>query len=359
MRSSHPRSRRFAFLLIVGLELVVARAAQARGDAPRLEFENGLEVPRGLDARVRFWIDVFTRYSLHDAIVQDRDDPSVVLAVVPLSTGSAEELNAVKQRYQDLAGALPRADGRERQRILQAFGPPLDPNWIARERDRIRVYPGQREVFQKSLQRSVAYLASIKRIIREAALPTQLAYLPHVESSFDVTAESRAGAVGLWQLMPDTAREFIRVDAAVDERLHPYKATEAAIRYLRGAFETLGSWPLAITSYNQGIAGMKRAVDAVGTDDLVEVIRNHDSPAFGFASKNFYAQFLAAAHVAEHHEYYFPDLKFHPAHEYVVRKGDTLWEIAKRHGVTIDSLRSSNRSLSARLQLGQRLLISG
>jgi len=182
----------------------------------------------------------------------------------------------------------------------------------------------------------------------------------NVESSFDAEAISPAGAIGLWQLMPETARRYLRVDEEVDERLQPAKATRAAAAYLRTAHDALGSWPLAITAYNYGLNGTRRAVDALGTRDLGTLIERHESPAFGFAVKNFYVQFLAAAHVAMNQPYYFPEMRRWEV--YVVRQGDTLWQIARRHGVTIDALRSENREAladSRYLHLGQRLVISG
>jgi len=199
-------------------------------------------------------------------------------------------------------------------------------------------------------------------VLRENDLPLELAYLPHVESSFDVEAESHAGAIGLWQLMPETAKQLdLRVDAKVDERKQPYKATVAAATYLRAAYDQLQSWPLAITSYNYGINGTRRAMDSIGSNTLHDLLEFHSSPLFGFASRNFYAQFLAALHVAQNEDYYFPEIAEMRRREYVVQKGDTLWLIARRHGVSVERLRTANKSLaeSVRLQLGQRIMMPG
>ena len=215
-------------------------------------------------------------------------------------------------------------------------------------------------MFANGVLRSRALLEAIRAELRDVSIPEAIAYLPHVESSFDAEAISPAGAIGLWQLMPETARRYLRVDEEVDERLQPAKATRAAAAYLRTAHDALGSWPLAITAYNYGLNGTRRAVDALGTRDLGTLIERHESPAFGFAVKNFYVQFLAAAHVAMNQPYYFPEMRRWEV--YVVRQGDTLWQIARRHGVTIDALRSENRGAladSRYLHLGQRLVISG
>ncbi|HZR80137.1 MAG TPA: transglycosylase SLT domain-containing protein [Candidatus Binatia bacterium] len=370
MRRDRFRSRRLSFLLIVGLGLSVARVGEAREEAPRLEFKPPLEAGRGLEARISFWVDVFTRYSLAEAIVHDRDRPWVVFAVVPLADGGSAELEAIQERYSALADRVGRAlahpERSGSRRVLGPKGeawamlrPPMSPRLLAEARGRIRVQTGQREVFRESVVRSKAYLSNVRRLLRDASLPEELAYLPHVESSFDALAVSRAGAVGLWQLMPDTARGSLRVDDGVDERRDPYKATAVAARYLHDAHEALGSWPLAITSYNYGVNGTLRAVATAGTSDLVALIERHASPAFGYAGKNFYAQFLAAVHIARNATYYFPGIETRAAREYVVRKGDTLWQIARKNGTTVKALRSANRAVSAQLQLGQRLLIYG
>lgn len=357
------RSRRMLFLVVgVGLSVAVARAAGAREEAPPLEFGSSFPLPPALEENVRFWVDVFSRYGLDEAIVHDREDPAQVLAVVPVATGRTREIDAVRRQYTNLTTSLRTAPPGQVTTLLAPFGPPLDPGWLARAADRVRVQPGQREVFLRSILRSQRYLPTIRKILAREGLPLELAYLPHVESSFDGEVESHAGAVGLWQLMPETARRhLLRVDAKVDERTHPYKATAAAAAYLRDAHDQLGSWPLAITSYNYGVNGTRRAVDKIGSRHLHDVLERHSSPLFGFASRNFYAQFLAALHVARNDEHYYPEIAEIRRREYVVQKGDTLWQIARRHGVSVEGIRSANKSLTAaaRLQLGQRIMMPG
>jgi membrane-bound lytic murein transglycosylase D len=362
MQRTRIRSRRLLLLVVVvGLSVVVARAAGARDEGPPLAFGNDFHLSPSLEDDVRFWIDVFTRYALDEAIVHDRENPSHVFAVVPLDSGRSQELDAVRSRYLKLAAGLRDASPRNLTRLLAPFSPPLAPRAISEAAGRLRVQPGQREVFRNSLLRSQRYLPMLRRVLAAADLPLELAYLPHVESSFESGAESHAGAIGLWQLMPDTARELLlRVDDKVDERLQPLKATAAAAAYLRDAHDRLQSWPLAVTSYNYGLNGTLRAVDTVGSRHLHDILAQHSSPSFGFASRNFYAQFLAAVHVAENEDWYFPEIAEMRRREYVVQKGDSLWTIARRHGVSVERIRSANRlTESARLQLGQRIMMPG
>jgi membrane-bound lytic murein transglycosylase D len=352
--------RRWPFLVVMGLVALMAADGVAARETPRLDYDSELALPAQYEARVQFWIDVFSRYRLGEAIVHDRERPENVLAVVPLKSGSKEELAEIESRYVELVARLDQADPWEQPSLFSMFLAPIDPRWIAAARERVRVQPGQREVFAKGLLRSRLLLENVRDVLRDARIPETIAYLPHIESSFDADAISPAGALGLWQLMPDTARRYLRVDSEVDERLLPAKATKAAASYLRMSYDVLGSWPLAITAYNYGLNGTRRAVDALGTNDIATVIDQHESPVFGFACKNFYIQFLAAAHVAMNQGHYFPEQSGWQV--YVVREGDTLWQIARRHGTTIEKLRSANReelTESRYLKLGQRLMISG
>jgi membrane-bound lytic murein transglycosylase D len=97
----------------------------------------------------------------------------------------------------------------------------------------------------------------------------------------------------------------------VDERRDPLVSTRAAARLLKQNQRLLGNWPLAITAYNHGTEGIFRAIDTVGTQDLMEIIRRYQSPTFGFASKNFYAEFVAAVNIAKNSNAYFPFLRPH------------------------------------------------
>ena len=154
-------------------------------------------------------------------------------------------------------------------------------------------------------------MQEMQKIFRAEGLPMGLAYLPLVESSFNVRARSVVGAVGMWQFMPETGRKFMRIDEKVDERRDPFASTRAAARLLKENYRLLSNWPLAITAYNHGTDGIFRAIKTVESDNLVELIRSYQSPTFGFASKNFYAEFLAVVEIATNSDVYFPFLRAH------------------------------------------------
>jgi hypothetical protein len=93
-----------------------------------------------------------------------------------------------------------------------------------------------------------------------------------------------------------------------DDRLDPVRATQAAAQLLSHNHDLLGDWPLAITAYNYGTGGMLQAVEATGGGDYSQVFRRYDGPRFGFASKNYYSEFLAALQVYQYREAYFPGI---------------------------------------------------
>ncbi|MFA6110894.1 MAG: transglycosylase SLT domain-containing protein, partial [Candidatus Latescibacterota bacterium] len=144
-------------------------------------------------------------------------------------------------------------------------------------------------------------------ILREHGVPDSLAVLAFIESAFNPEARSKAGAVGLWQITRPAAVRLLRMDRHVDERRDPLKATAAAARILKQNYEALGHWPLAITAYNHGAAGIARGVREVGSQDLTALIDRYRGKAFGFAGKNFYAEFLAALEVIPRSALYFGD----------------------------------------------------
>jgi membrane-bound lytic murein transglycosylase D len=241
-------------------------------------------VPTGLESSVDFWKKVFTEYSLSQLIYFDPLDMSKIYEVNDVGEGSRsnEYINA------------------ERARIAAANGV---------DTERVKAQRGVKERTAAGLKRSGRYIAQIQQIFRDRDLPPELTYLPIVESSYDIYARSSVGAMGIWQFMPRTGREYMRVNSAIDERRDPFESSRAAASYLKQAYEFLGSWPLAITSYNYGQAGMARAVAAVGSDNLVDLIERYDHPNWAFAPKQFYAEFLAAVEIGTNLNKYYPDLR--------------------------------------------------
>ena len=209
---------------------------------------------------------------------------------------------------------------------------------------------GQSDRFRAGLQRAGVWESHIAQTLAAQGLPPEIAALPHVESSFQPTAMSKAGAAGMWQFIRSTGRRYLRIDSAVDERLDPYRATEAAAQLLSYNYRLLGSWPLAITAYNHGAEGMRRARDQVGSDDIVRIVREYHSPTFGFASRNYYCSFLAALRLDRDPEKYFGPLTPEPAatsHELRLAAPVRADSLAKTLQLDRDTLRTLNPALRA------------
>jgi hypothetical protein len=149
----------------------------------------------------------------------------------------------------------------------------------------------------EGLHRASKLLPRILTILRQHQVPAELAALPMVESTFNPAAYSKAGAAGLWQFIRSTGKQYSLISRRRDDRRDPVRATEAAAHLLRNNYEALGSWPLAIVAYNHGHAGIRAASTVVGSTAIEDIVARYNGPRFGFASKNFYAEFLAALDV--------------------------------------------------------------
>jgi peptidoglycan lytic transglycosylase D len=274
-----------AKFLCTALAVVLLLAASARRIAAQ---DSPFPVPPGLADAVEFWKQIFTRYGFAEVVLFDPLDPAKLYRVLRVSED--EQGRAIIDRA--------------RARVVADYD-------LIDDDTRIRSQRGAKEHFADGLKVSGRYMAQMQKIFRDEGLPVELAYLPLVESSFNIRARSGAGAVGMWQFMPETGKKFMRVDTAVDERRDPMTSTRAAARLLKENYRILGNWPLAVTAYNHGTEGVFRGIKAVESDNLVDLIQRYQSPTFGFASKNFYAEFLAVVDIATNSDRYFPYLRTH------------------------------------------------
>ncbi len=270
--------------------------------------------PAALDQAVAFWTRVYTEVDWDSGFIHDNRRLDVVYETLRLrpEAGRTAQRKAVRnaiKRYRGILRSLAAGKRRgltpEQQRILDLWGENPSARELKAAAKRLRFQRGQADQFRKGVVRAGAWEAKIRNILLQSGLPPELAALPHVESSYNPRAQSHAGAAGLWQLMRATGRRYLRVDHVVDERLDPLKASEAAAGLLQHNYSVLKSWPLAITAYNHGLSGVRRAVKKTGSQDIGVIVGRYNGRRFGFASRNFYAAFLAALAVSEEPERYF------------------------------------------------------
>ena len=273
--------------------------------------------PAELEPDIAFWRRVYTEVTTEGGLIHDQDDLGIVYEVMKLpsdlsSKQRAKRIEDTKKKYSRIldrlaAGATDLSE--EEQRVLDLWPKGTRRSRFEEAAEGVRFQLGQSDRFREGIVRSGAWREHIAATFKKMGLPTELAALPHVESSFNTYAYSKVGAAGMWQFMRGTGRRFLRIDAAVDERLDPYRSTEAAARFLEQNYIVLGSWPLALTAYNHGPGGMKRAQEQLGTSDIVTVVRKYNSRSFGFASRNFYVAFLAALEIDSDPDKYFGQLR--------------------------------------------------
>ena len=273
--------------------------------------------PAELEHDIAFWRRVYTEVTTEGGLLHDQDDLGVVYEVMKLpselsSRQRQKRIEDTKKKYAHIldrlaAGAADLSE--EEQRVKGLWPESTRRSRFEEAAEGVRFQLGQSDRFREGVVRSGAWREHIAGTFTKMGLPKELAALPHVESSFNTYAYSKVGAAGMWQFMRSTGRRFLRIDAAVDERLDPYRSTEAAARFLEQNYIVLGSWPLALTAYNHGPGGMRRAQEQLGTSDIVTVVRKYNSRSFGFASRNFYVAFLAALEIDNDPEKFFGQIR--------------------------------------------------
>lgn len=202
-----------------------------------------------------------------------------------------------------------------------------------------------RGAFEKWLVNARPYLPYIRQVIRERGLPEDLIFLPFAESGFNNWAVSRAGAVGMWQFMPYTARKHgLKVDWWIDERRDPYKATLAAIDYLTKLYEMFGDWHLALAAYNAGEGKISRVIQKTGTNDYYEICKAGD--ALKAETRHYVPKILAICKIVRNLE----TLGFEPIdwnvdpglQEVKVKGGTDLMALSKTCGLSWDDFEELN-----------------
>ncbi len=358
------RARRAFAAVIASLAGLVmgATAAHAQELFPR---------PTELEPQVRFWTRVYTEVDTRSGFIHDdlRMDVVYQTIKVPDDLSSRERRRRVErsvQTYRDIVTKLATGARQnlnaEEQRVLALFPEGVSNAELKAAAARVRFQLGQSDRFRAGLIRSGTWKPYIHEALAKQGLPRELAALPHVESSFDPTAYSKVGAAGMWQFMRSTGVRYMRIDHIVDERRDPFLATDAAVRLLADNYSNVETWPLALTAYNHGVAGMRRAVLQQKTNDIAVIVRKYQSRSFQFASRNFYTAFLAALEIDTNPEQYFPGIKINPPSDtgvVVVPDYMTHETLADALNLRQSALRELNPALADSVWSGDKLVPKG
>jgi len=327
--------------------------------------------PAELEPQVKFWTRVYTEVDTRSGFIHDDLRMDVVYQTIKLpdDLSSRERRRRVErsiETYRDIVAKLGTGARQnlnaEEQRVLAMFPDGVSNSELKAAAQRVRFQLGQADRFRAGLIRSGTWKPYIYEALEKQGLPRELAALPHVESSFDPTAYSKVGAAGMWQFMRSTGVRYMRIDHIVDERRDPFLATDGAVRLLAENYSNVETWPLALTAYNHGVAGMRRAVLQQKTTDIATIVREYQSRSFQFASRNFYTAFLAALEIDSNPEKYFPGVNINPPSDTGVVvvpdfvKADTL---ADALNLRRSTLRELNPALADSIWGGDKLVPKG
>lgn len=206
----------------------------------------------------------------------------------------------------------------------------------------------EKAFFQQAYYRAGKFRPYIVKAFKEAGLPEELSWLPLIESGFKVTALSKARALGLWQFIPSTGYKFgLKRDKFIDERIDPYKSTEAAIAYLKALHGMFGDWSTVLAAYN---CGEGRVLHVIGRQNINYLDNFWDLyERLPVETARYVPRFLATLHIVNHPEKYGlqaskiePELEFETIE---VTRQVHLKDIARIIDMPIDDLKELNPEL--------------
>ena len=368
-------------LILCASSLLVPAAASAQEYHPALD-PKLFPVADSLRPAVDFWHAIFSKHTSREAVIHDNLHLGVVYSVVDandLYDVGLNDIQVAKQRQKRVDDEIDRVKDVLRE-LAGMRGPKVDEGDIARVRyalrdvpggepakyraaiSRVRAQTGQSDRFAEAIRISGMFMPGIERVFEQRGLPLAISRLPFVESMFNYKARSKVGASGAWQFTASTGRMFLQMDAAVDARSDVLLAADGAARLLAREFDSLKTWPLTLTAYNHGPAGMARAVRQTGTRDIAVIVEKYDGRSFGFASRNFYAEFVAAVAVYEDREELFPGISPMPElrfDEFVPPRYVSLLDLAQITQSSLAELGELNPALAADVIRGDLLVPAG
>jgi membrane-bound lytic murein transglycosylase D len=327
--------------------------------------------PAELQPDVDFWVDIFTRYTTNQGVLHDSGNLAVVYEHIDFSSGldrraRQRRVSSRREQLQSILRSL--ATGKRSKlsegeaRVLALWPADVSSQTLSNAVQQIRYQQGLQDRFREGLIRAGRWRDYINRELVSLGVPIEMAALPHVESSYNPAARSNVGASGIWQFTRSTGRRFMRVDHVLDERNDPFHATSAAGKLLAYNYSITGNWPMAITAYNHGLGGVRRAMREFGDTAYVDILRKYKGRTFGFASRNFYVAFLAAKQVDQNVEQYFPGLIVDNPTRFAsvdLQLFIPLEDLADGLGVSAKQISSNNLSVQPTVVTGSKHLPKG
>lgn len=344
---------------------------------PSNRVDESFKVPKPLIHVVRFWARIYSQWTSQETVIYDSHHPEIIYDVLDhrelvrsgVPAGKRErviqaalrsrlgQIRQILKRWADTP-SKPVAKTPLEKRILSALSLSTHSHSLNEHYERVRVQRGLRDSVAKGLTLSNQYLRKMEEVFREFDLPVELTRISLVESSFNPEAVSRLGAVGAWQFLEASGREFMTVDPrkGIDERKSPLKSAVAAAKLLQRNHRKLGNWPLTVTSYHHGLRGIwKSKREGWKGERLWSEFDfcNKDS-SMGWASQNYYAEFLALSHVVAYQDLFFGN-KPVPSNKSVVfsmvPKRQSALFFAKKSGLSLNEFMKFNPDILNTRQL--------
>ena len=347
-------------------------------DGEAVTITDDFRVPSELARRYNFWRRIYSLWSKDHYVLHLSEYPEVVIAIFDASKISALPVAKDKKikkfakverdNYRKLFLAM--HQNRENEERFTPAMRRLAENMIhINNTDKylvaaqsLRLQRGQRDFIASGLAVAPKYLSSIEAEFRRQGVPVEITRLAFVESSFNLKAQSKVGASGVYQIMPATGHQYLRIFDGVDERNDPIKASRAAAKLLRLNYNLTGAWPLAITAYNHGVGGIRRATQAVDSHDIADLIDKYHGNQFGFASKNFYSSFLGVLATLKDADRLFPEVpRVQPLAFSTIKlsKPISVREICRKNTVSLAQVAQLNPDISPRVIRSESNLPTG
>lgn len=326
----------------------------------------------------QFWFNVYTVYGIHQSILHDRENLSVIYNILDYTQLHQSSLNKqaiqrlqnnlTENRILEIRTALTQLANGEAvsNSISQVIHTAIDKSSLTLPEDsnerqsfylklaeNIRAQTGQRDNIKQGLVNYSPYSNVIDSYFSAFNLPKELLALAFLESSFNTRAVSRVGAVGVWQFMRPTGRSFMTIDNYQDHRLNPLISTVSALFLLQENRQILRRWDLAVVAYNSGtrhIINARRQLN-LNPMTLEDYLTRYDHPHVGFASRNFYSGFLALVHTLAYRDQFFNQEEIQKRAESIPIQSNNLHAYVTRCSFQpswfFDALKNSSPNISA------------
>lgn len=298
------------------------------------KIKSDFKIPKYFEKSVAFWFSIYTQFSSQQIVIHDMDNLDLVYNIIDFSQTHSADIN--KYTKAKIQTQLSLEYTRRLKKILKKFSRTLKKlndeengiltaikkvHKIPKSKSRrkkffrnlaknIRTQTGQRDMIYSGVLRAKPYFDYLYKLIDSFKLPRELLAITFLESSFNPKAYSKVGAAGAWQFMPYISNLFMpRRSKFIDYRLNIAVATVSALHLLKQNKMILRTWDLAVPAYNSGTKHLVKArkkFKKVKKLTLEYVLENYNHAHIGFASKNFYSEFLALVHVLAYKEVIYP-----------------------------------------------------